>query len=77
MKEAFLLWEEGNEKKLCTTDGLVSSQLLGEWARRLLGNVGYHNPQDPTVYAEEKDTGYPEPRHKSRLTEELEQVSLL
>jgi hypothetical protein len=42
-----------------------------------MGDIGYHNPQDPAIYAEEEDAGYPEPWHKSRFAEELEQVSLL
>jgi hypothetical protein len=37
-----------------------------------MGNIRYHDSQNPAVYAEEKDTGYPEPGHKSRLSEEFE-----
>jgi hypothetical protein len=65
-------------KKLCTAEELsLQSQLLDGCAGGLVGNIRYHNPQDPAVYAEEKDTGYPEPWHKGRFPEELEHVSLL
>lgn len=46
-------------------------------ARGLRINVRHHDTQDPAVYAKEEHTGYPKPRHKSRLAEELELVSLL
>jgi hypothetical protein len=66
------------ERKICTTwRTVLLSNLLGGSIGGLMGNIRHHNPQDPAIYAEEEDTGYPEPWHKGRFPEELEQVSLL
>lgn len=73
MKETIAFVEEGKETSCLHQRGwFISSQLLDRWSGGLFGNIGYHNPQDPAIYAEEKDTGYPEPWRKSRLSEELE-----
>jgi len=73
------LWkEEARVKKLCTTDSRTPClRLLDGSAGRLVANIGHHDPQDPAVYAEEEDTGYPQSWRKSRFAEELEHVSLL
>jgi hypothetical protein len=66
MKESLLFDEEEKEKGGYGQQRLVDqSHLLDRSVGRLASNIGYHYPQDPAVYAEEKETGYPQPRHKS------------
>lgn len=77
MKGSYCFCEKRDRSYVQQEGGTLYLQLLCGCAGGLVGNIGHHNPQDPAVYAKEKDAGYPEPWHKSRLTEELEHVSLL
>jgi hypothetical protein len=68
----------GERRKPGTAEELsLQSQLLDGCAGGLMGDIRYYDPQEPAIYAEEEDTGYPEPWHKGRFSEEFEQVSLL